>query len=778
MAQEELVKILRVETQGSERTVKSLKDEITSLKDALLNVEQGTENYDAIVNQLRKDQDDLIRVMNAGKQGAEALEGSYNYLTKTMSELKKEWRSTTDEVRRNQLGQEIDNINAQLKDMDASIGNYQRNVGNYSGGFSDAMKEMRDSTEQSRAKLESIQKVASGLASGYAAVQGAMALFGVENEKLSQTFVKLQAAIALAQGIGGMKDLIEGLGTAKVAFKGVVTGVRTFITSLNGIKAAIVGTGIGALVVGVGLLIQHLMKVKDEAKDTRTALDKLTESFEAASNRLEWNQTRDSSRIMQQYIKDVEAAAGNVTLLAQAEEKYNKALADQKIKDANDNWKQSEQNYLDAKKAYNDARLKAKKDDKEAQAEVDALYKKMLETETQLEKSKNTYLSTVAEQAQKTAEATIKTAEEQAKKVEEANQKAIEDEKKKNEEIEKVRNRLLDSQLSAQDQELKNLHTTYEEEKKLLEGRNEDLKLLEETYQKDRQAIIDKYDKETKAKQLEALQNSYNKDISSIDAKQSYKEQETELKYDGMEASSPIQAIQLEIDKLDELRQIRLEAHNERLKEIDELLSSELVAGNLKMELEQEKANMIRENALEEKKYILENAKLNKEKTEEDKKLMMLKYNASVEVTSQMLKSVGALMKEGSKEQKGIATASAIIDTYKAANAAYSAMAGIPLVGPALGAAAAAAAIVSGIANVKAIWAVDENGETSSNISSTASVTPSFNAQQAMPIEYTRNIMTTQETDALNHPQKVYVLESDITETQNKVEVMESNATF
>lgn len=52
---------------------------------------------------------------------------------------------------------------------------------------------------------------------------------------------------------------------------------------------------------------------------------------------------------------------------------------------------------------------------------------------------------------------------------------------------------------------------------------------------------------------------------------------------------------------------------------------------------------------------------------------------------------------------KAAAIAQATIDTYKAANAAYSAMAGIPIIGPALGAAAAAAAIVAGLNNVAQI---------------------------------------------------------------------------
>lgn len=62
--------------------------------------------------------------------------------------------------------------------------------------------------------------------------------------------------------------------------------------------------------------------------------------------------------------------------------------------------------------------------------------------------------------------------------------------------------------------------------------------------------------------------------------------------------------------------------------------------------------------------------------------------------------------KEMAAVGKAAAIATATVDTYKAANAAYSAMAGIPIVGPALGAAAAAAAIATGLMNVGKIVGV------------------------------------------------------------------------
>lgn len=124
------------------------------------------------------------------------------------------------------------------------------------------------------------------------------------------------------------------------------------------------------------------------------------------------------------------------------------------------------------------------------------------------------------------------------------------------------------------------------------------------------------------------------------------------------------------------------------------------------------------------------------------------------------------------KAYKAFAITQAIADTYKGANEAYAAMASIPYVGPALGIAAAAAAIIMGIANVRSIMSESISGSTSS-----ASVTAPAPVDTA-PIEYTRNLVGDKELDEINQPIKCYVLEQDITKSQNKVKVTEMNATF
>jgi hypothetical protein len=78
-----------------------------------------------------------------------------------------------------------------------------------------------------------------------------------------------------------------------------------------------------------------------------------------------------------------------------------------------------------------------------------------------------------------------------------------------------------------------------------------------------------------------------------------------------------------------------------------------------------------------------------------------------LQIAGGILGDLSTLMMSENKKQfeigKAAATGQAIIETYLGAQRAFSSLAGIPIVGPALGAAAAAAAILAGMARVQAI---------------------------------------------------------------------------
>lgn len=235
-------------------SVKDLKQEISDLRDRLVTLDKGTDEYKSTVQELINDQVKLKEVMNAGKNETQAAEGSYNALTQRMSALKQVWKETTDEATRNEIGQQINEINNQLKALDASIGNSQRNVGNYKSaleglddGFVNLKTQLREckeamqqldpaseayneammraaeithqlSEQQEQIKyastdvgdqLENVRGIATNMAAGFSAVNAAMGLFGEENEEVQQAMLKVQQAMALVQGLQGLDGFIK-----------------------------------------------------------------------------------------------------------------------------------------------------------------------------------------------------------------------------------------------------------------------------------------------------------------------------------------------------------------------------------------------------------------------------------------------------------------------------------------------------------------------------------------------------------------------------------------
>lgn len=224
---EEKILEIKMKIEGA-NSVKELKEVIEELTPEMTSLDTASEDYSKTVDLMVKAQEKLTTAMKVGKSQISAQENSYNALVNKMAALKKVQKAVTDDASRQRLAEEINTINDQLKAYDQANGVYVRNVGNYKSAlegfdgvvvsFGDRMKEAMDTLEPTKQKFESVQKIATGVASGFAALQGVTALLGIENENLEKSLVKVQAAMAIAQGIGGLKDLYEGVARWGVAF--------------------------------------------------------------------------------------------------------------------------------------------------------------------------------------------------------------------------------------------------------------------------------------------------------------------------------------------------------------------------------------------------------------------------------------------------------------------------------------------------------------------------------------------------------------------------------
>lgn len=106
-------------------------------------------------------------------------------------------------------------------------------------------------------KFAAIAGVTQGLAGGISAATGAMALFGAESEDTQKMLMRVQGAIAFSQGIQQVLDMRNSFGAMATTIK---TQVVTAFTTLRG---ALIATGIGALAVGLGLVMANFDKISD-----------------------------------------------------------------------------------------------------------------------------------------------------------------------------------------------------------------------------------------------------------------------------------------------------------------------------------------------------------------------------------------------------------------------------------------------------------------------------------------------------------------------------------
>ena len=134
------------------------------------------------------------------------------------------------------------------------------------------------------------------------------------------------------------------------------------------------------------------------------------------------------------------------------------------------------------------------------------------------------------------------------------------------------------------------------------------------------------------------------------------------------------------------------------------------------------------------------------------------------------LKKAGKEFEEFRGIAKTVAIAQTTYDTYQAAQAAYKSMAGIPVVGPALGAIAAAAAVAMGLQNIKAIESASASGGGSGGgVSAPATATPRTEIQSGA---------FTLEGGTEPEPARAYVVSDDITNSQNKLANIRRRATI
>ena len=225
MAQETQQIVLSVATGNSGATLKELRENIKAAKQALSEMEIGTEEYQKQLKALNQDQNLLknamygtTSTMEEQTKAAQGLGNSYNALVAKMAELKQEFRAPDDATKQMELAGKINAINKQLKELDAMQGNFQRNVGNYAGSIKEAF-------------TQAGSVIGGPFAKGVGGANNALKLMAA-NPIVGVVTILVSLFMKVAEAIKGNEEQTQALNKAFSSFSAIGDIVSKMVTKL------------------------------------------------------------------------------------------------------------------------------------------------------------------------------------------------------------------------------------------------------------------------------------------------------------------------------------------------------------------------------------------------------------------------------------------------------------------------------------------------------------------------------------------------------------------
>ena len=226
MAENVIERILKIDVEGSVRSLQELNDEVAKNQKALDNATEGTIEYNQAQAALRKSQQDYSYAVRMNVADTKSAAGSYNDLVAIMGRLKQEWRATNDEVKRAELGKNIDLINTQLKELDATVGVHSRNVGDYAEQMKKGLRDVPSYANAIKSPLKDI--------SDQVGLLGKQPLFGIIT-------LLTPLVIKIVDELKESENAMQALNKISKAFEPVLGFFQNVISTLAEYLGDIVG---------------------------------------------------------------------------------------------------------------------------------------------------------------------------------------------------------------------------------------------------------------------------------------------------------------------------------------------------------------------------------------------------------------------------------------------------------------------------------------------------------------------------------------------------------
>lgn len=564
-------------------------------------------------------------------------------------------------------------------------------------------QEIDSLTEKHESSINSSKEVAKGMTNGYTAFLGVSAMVGTDQEALIRTFIKLQSVQKTTNAVikfsndlkkestfrQGLDNIATKVGT--VSKKAYAFAVGTGTKAMKLFRLALISTGLGALVVLLGVIIakwddwkDSIMKIinvafapfikvlqylgvieSDLEKQRREDAENQINRLQKESDKLDEVTSKESKRLNNEL--QVAKARGDNTRkleeqLIRAERKgaYERLVIAQKLyasklqldEDLSDEEKQKIQDKIDQEqKAFEDSTQQLKifnaqeeKIQSDIQAKKDADAKaRGIQAERKREQEKEKERQLQEQKDAKDLELLREFEDLKLEQIADADERAVEQLKLKQErEIEDFKKSKL---------------FTLELEKEI-----EKNNALELANLKEEQRIAKEEKEEAQRLEDEETAKANRDEINSI---------LTQFDLDSIENTFERARKELEIQRKADLKRLRLAKATE------------------------EEINKVKNLYSEKNKYLV------KEEADFNKEIKKAELNSALTVTAKAFDFIASESKKGSAIQKASAIASTIINTYKGAMSSYADTPG----GPIIKGVASSIAVATGIASVRKIIA-------------------------------------------------------------------------
>lgn len=725
MAENEIKRVITIESSESLNTLNNLNARIKELKGNMGDLDITTDEYRQVseeVTQLENVKRNAIRGVTA------AVEGSYNAYSKELSILQKHRKTLNENSEEyKEMTKRVAELQEHLKQMDADVGVYSRNVGNYLSAFDG----LRGSVNGVVAKLPALKGGVSGFAESM-------------NESLPRLIESVQQYKAMAEEAGETANVMGALTKSLLSWNMVVS-VAVTVIAVFGEKIAEwvkqLFNATSAMTIQQRAVEEFSKAIEEQGLGIGDEIVKLKELQDA------WNSLGNDLDAKRKHIVENKEVFEELGIAV-------KSVAD------------AEKFYIDQTPDYIEA-LKSRAMAEAAKRKAEEYYDKMVAAEVENQLARDRYGS-MPDTIPVRVTGGGMFASSYTK--DETN----------------YEKRELGKEIEARDKEIKDYEAMGDALFELAKGYEaagkqkynftkpttpSSFKAGAYSSSGDKQSTINPAadwgiaDAVDASAEREVLKKTLEARTKMLTANAEERKAIEEQLQQELATIEELRLVNHEITLNELLRDEELTAE-ERMAIEDELTKNKIAQSDLQLKAEEERAK---------KTKALKDKEVAEEKTRKAQMKQISDTMAST--TSSLLKQSTELFEEDSKERKALNAAAIVMDTYKAAMAAWTAAQGLPPgIGQAVGAANAAASVAMGAMQLANLYKVAANGSNAEGALSSALSAP--NVASSMPASYTRSLQGDNELTEMNKDTRVYVVESDITNAQKSARVRVESATF